>query len=104
MTKSGVIGATPTRPRTPSVPKYFPAMISRLFFSIYFMNCSIVWSSTDGGLPDFECIDRFHNIMHTNDHRTLRRRCQGGTDTTGQTLLKRFAGNRADHRFARHAS
>jgi hypothetical protein len=29
MTNSGVIGASPTRPRTPSVPKYFLFIVSR---------------------------------------------------------------------------
>src|SRR5581483_12080514 len=81
MTKSGVMGLSPTVPRTPSVPKYLRVM----------------------GLPDRDHVLRFLYVMHAQYFGPALQRKQSHGEAAGEALLRRPPGELADRGFARQA-
>src|SRR6185369_4873288 len=72
MTKSGVIGLSPTVPRTPSVPKYLRIV---------------------EGFPDRDHVARFFHIMDPQYSRAALQSEQSHGQAAGQALADRPAGN-----------
>src|SRR5262245_42385028 len=85
--KSTVMGCSPTRPRTPSVPKY------RLAKSA---------SALHGG-HGFQGIDRRRHIVGAHDARALQYRHHGERDAAVDPLRRRAIENLAEHRLAGEA-
>src|SRR6185312_7212253 len=83
--KSTVMGCSPTRPRTPSVPKY------RLAKSA---------SGLHGG-HGLQGIDRRRHVVSAHDARALQYRHHGERDAAVNPLRCRAVENLAEHRLAR---
>src|SRR6478609_8267905 len=84
--KSGVIGYSPTRPRMPSVPKYFLLIAAPMFLF------GVLYRSDHA-----HYIDSFGHIMNAKDARALGhgQRCQ--RQAAVQTLADRTIQRQADH-------
>src|SRR4051812_8701048 len=83
MTKSGVIGLSPTVPRTPSVPKYLRDILV--------------------GLPDGDDVARLPYVMDTQYCRPAEQREQSHREACRQPLLRAAAGDPAERGLARPA-
>src|SRR4051812_16243817 len=86
MTKSGVIGISPTVPRTPSVPKYLRVM--QLSFATR-------------GLPDRDDVPRLSHVMHAKYSRATLQGEERHGEAAGQPLGHRPPGQFSERRLAR---
>src|SRR5574340_1077129 len=84
MTNSGVIGDSPTLPRTPSVPKYLRPIL--LFLH---------------SIPDGQRIAHGRNIVYPEQTRATRHGCEMRRHAGKFALLDRTPGQGAQHRLAR---
>ena len=84
-TSSGVIGASPTRPRMPSVPKYRRVIGSTAF------HCQIRFDRA----PHLQRIDRLAHVVHADDGRAARDRGQRRGEARRQPLVDGAPGDRA---------
>src|SRR6185295_7450605 len=82
MTKSGVIGLSPTVPRTPSVPKYLRIV---------------------GGFPDRDHVARLFHIVDSQYSRPALQSEQSHGQAAGEALADRPAGDLLQARLAREA-
>src|SRR5882672_10793715 len=88
ITNSGVIGDSPTLPRTPSVPKYFLPM----WLSVSFER-----------REHLERVPRRGDIVDAHDSSAPLDREQSRGETRGEAILRRPPGDRAQRRLARPA-
>src|SRR6186713_304532 len=84
--KSTVIGCSPTRPRTPSVPKYLRAIESL---------------SLDYRRGHPYRVDRCGHIVGAHDTRSVENRNGGQGDASSNSVIDIAAGNFREHRLAR---
>src|SRR5487761_2000913 len=87
--KSGVIGGSPTRPRMPSVPKYFLV----IFWSSIFFN---------GGQHRKRVAGR-RDVVHAQYRGAILRRNQRRGNAGSKTVIGGFAGDLAERGLARPA-
>src|SRR5258706_9431814 len=86
MMKSGVIGISPTVPRTPSVPKYLRVMLL---------------SFATRGLPHRDDVPRLSYVMHAKYSRAALQGEERHGEAAGQPLGDRPPGQLAERRLAR---
>src|SRR5688500_2136944 len=91
MTSSGVMGISPTLPRTPSVPKYLRCMTPIRSEALR------SGDSTSDGVPYSERIAGFADIVHTHDTRAGIDRKERGCHAAVDSIANGTAGDGANH-------